>query len=393
MNNEDMLKLIQQGEDSRVQFKKMITRSDSLAAELVAFANSKGGKLIIGVADNKQITGLSPEDIEHINQLISNAANNLVRPAIYPETEIVTIGETLVLVILVNEGISKPYQDNQGSIWVKSGSDKRRVTAREEIQRMLQSSGSLYSDEIKIAGSSIDDIDSNTFSNFFYKQYEKSLEAFLKEQTTTFQKLLNNLVLANGSNLNLAGLMLFGKNPQRYRPIDVVKAISFVGNDDTGSEFRDKEDIEGCLISLYKQTMSFLTRNLRKTQSKDGFNTGGSLEVPLVVLEELIANMLIHRDYFISAPCRVMIFDDRIELINPGSLPNSLQLENILNGISVIRNPILASYAAKKGYDMPYSGLGTGIRRALKAEPDLKFEADYKRNLFIAIIPRKESYR
>jgi ATP-dependent DNA helicase RecG len=83
-----------------------------------------------------------------------------------------------------------------------------------------------------------------------------------------------------------------------------------------------------------------------------------------------------------------MLFDDRIELISPGALPNNLTIENIRNGVSVIRNPLIASFATKGG-ELPYRGIGTGIRRALAAVPDLELESDHERNLFTARIPRK----
>lgn len=96
--------------------------------------------------------------------------------------------------------------------------------------------------------------------------------------------------------------------------------------------------------------------------------------------------MLLHRDYFISAPWRVMIFDDRVELISPGALPNNLTIENIRNGVSVIRNPLIASFATK---ELPYRGIGTGILRALAFVPGLKLETDIDRNLFTARMARK----
>ena len=179
--------------------------------------------------------------------------------------------------------------------------------------------------------------------------------------------------------------MIFGRHPQRYRPAFVVKAVAFVGDDPAGSKYRDSQDIEGCLRDLHKETMSFLARNLRRLQGDKGINTEGDLEVPMAGLEELVVNMLLHRDFFISAPWRVMMFDNRIELISPGSLPNNLTIENIRNGVSNMRNPLIASFATK---ELPYRGIGTGIRRAVAAIPELGLESDPARNLFIARIPR-----
>ncbi len=132
--------------------------------------------------------------------------------------------------------------------------------------------------------------------------------------------------------------------------------------------------------------MSFLKRNLRRIQADQGFNTEGALEVPAPALDELVVNMLLHRDYFISAPWRVMLFDDRIELISPGTLPNNLTVENIRNGVSNIRNPLIASFATK---ELPYRGIGTGIRRAVAAVPALSLESSNEENLFTATIPRR----
>lgn len=384
----ELIELIARGEDSRTQFKlsQGVTNARSLAGEMVAFANSRGGRILIGIDDTGSIVGLSPDDIRRINQLISNTATNCVRPSINPETENVTVGDLLVMVVTVPEGISKPYADNEGVFWVKSGSDKRRVTAREEIQRIMQGAELVHADGVPVAGTGAGDVDMNHFGEFFAKQYGETLDEALDKGGISVRQLLNNLGLAREAALNLAGLLLFGQNPQRHRPAFVVKAVSFVGNDPAGLTYRDSEDIGGCLREMHARIMPFITRNLRRVQGGKDFNTEGDLEIPRIALEELVVNMLLHRDYFISAPWRVFIFDNRIELISPGSLPNNITIENIRNGVSVIRNPLIASFATK---ELPYRGIGTGIRRALAAVPDLILESDYERNLFTARIPRK----
>jgi len=384
----ELIELIGRGEDSRTQLKQTITNPESLAGELVAFSNSKGGRILIGVNDQQTVVGLSPADIRRINQLLSNTATNLVHPSINPETENVSVGGKLVLVVTVPEGISKPYSDNSGVFWVKSGSDKRRVTSREEVQRMLQSAELVHADEVPVEGTTAADIDSDHFGSFFEKQYGEALDLALDRAGIPLGQLLNNLGLAREATLNLAGLMIFGRHPQRRRPVFVVKAVSFVGNDPAGAKYRDSQDIEGCLRQLHTGIMSFLTRNLHRVQGEKGFNSEGDLEVPPAALEELVVNMLLHRDYFISAPWRVMLFDNRIELISPGALPNNLTIENIRNGVSNIRNPLIASFATK-GDELPYRGIGTGIRRALAAVPALELESDHDRNLFTARIPRR----
>lgn len=389
----ELIEIISRGEDSRNQFKQAITNPESLAGDLVAFSNSNGGRIIIGVNDQGAVVGLSTDDVRRINQLVSNTATNGVRPSVNPTTENVSVGGKLVMVVTTQEGISKPYADNNGVFWVKSGADKRKVTSREEIQRMLQSADLVHADEVPVEGTTNNDIDIDHFRAFFRKQYgnQQYDESFSDDPDRpgiSLGQLLNNLGLAHETSLNLAGLMIFGRQPQRHRPAFVVKAVAFVGNDPTGDKYRDSQDIDGCLRDLYRGTMSFITRNLRRLQGAKGVNTEGDLEIPLPALEELVVNMLLHRDYFISAPWRIMLFDNRIELISPGALPNNLTVENIRNGVSVIRNPLIASFATKGG-ELPYRGIGTGVRRALAAVSSIELDSDRERNLFTARIPRQ----
>ncbi|NMA20577.1 MAG: ATP-dependent DNA helicase RecG [Lentisphaerae bacterium] len=388
METIELIKLIECGEDSRTQFKRESIGAKSLAEEMIAFANGKGGIILFGVDDNGQMPGLTEADIRAINEQLSDAANDKVRPAIYPTTEIHQVGKDnrLVLAVIVPEGVAKPYSDKSGAFWVKSGADKRRLTAREEILRMLQASHLIHADELPINGATAKDIDMDHLGKFFLNNYGQSLDEALAKDGITIGQMLNNLGLAREDRLNLAGLLMFGRNPQRFRPALVIKAVSFFGNDPAGDLYRDSEDIDGCIRDLHKGAMSFLNRNLRHLQGEKGFNTLGDIEIPVAAMEEIVVNMLLHRDYFISAPWKIMIFDDRVEFISPGMLPNNLTVENIRSGVSIIRNPIIASFATK---ELPYRGIGTGIRRALSKVPDLELESSQEHNLFTARIPRK----
>jgi ATP-dependent DNA helicase RecG len=382
----ELIELIGRGEDSRTQLKRDLNNPESLAGDLVAFSNFRGGRIIVGVDDRGSILGLAPEDIRRINQLLSNTATDWVRPSLIPGTELIRTSDgRVVMLITVPEGISKPYCDKNGVFWMKSGADKRRLTSREEIQRLLQSAELVHADEIPVEGTTVDDIDRTHFEKFFSMHHGVTLGEVLERDEISFIQLLHNLGLARNQKLNLAGLLLFGERPQRHRPALVVKAVSFVGNDPAGTRYRDSEDLSGCLRDLHRGMMSFLMRNLRRIQGEKGINTEGDLEIPAPALEELVVNMLLHRDYFVSAPWKVFIFDNRIELISPGSLPNNLTIENIRNGVSVIRNPLIASFGTK---ELPYRGIGTGIRRALAAFPTLGLVSDHDGNRFIATLPR-----
>lgn len=382
METTELIEILARGEDSKHQYKVNVHNVDSLAAEIVAFSNSGGGRIIIGVEDKGwTVSGLTIEDVSRLNQLISNAATQSVRPPVNPITENVNHPDGLVMVVTIPNGISKPYMDNSASIWVKSGSDKRKVTSREEIQRMFQTAGLLHGDEVPANGLSISDIDLSYFETFFQKEYSELLD----DQELSISTIFNNMNLANAGNLNIAGALLFAKQAYFRLPAFIIKAVAYPGEEINVENYIDSRDIVGKLSDIFQQVISFITINIKQKQSDQTVNSTGEPEIPRIVFEELVANALIHRDYFITAPIRIFVFSNRIEIISPGHLPNNLTITNIKSGNSNIRNPILASFATKL---LPYRGLGNGVRRALKAYPNIDFIDDRDNNLFIAIIKK-----
>lgn len=245
----------------------------------------------------------------------------------------------------------------------------------------FQESQKLHADELIIYGTEAGDIDDRALEEYYQKEYGESIY----KQEIDKEKILKNLYLAKGNQLTLAGLLLFGKKPYIRKPSCIIKAVSFIGNELSGSSYRDSEDIRGNIPEMFSDGMGFLLRNLHKIQEERNFNSEGELEIPRVVLEELLVNAIIHRDYFIEAPINIFIFDNRIEIINPGKLPNNLSIENIKYGISVIRNPIIASFASKL---LPYRGIGSGIVRALKNYENIDFINDMESERFKVIIYR-----
>jgi len=382
METTALLSMMACGEDSRHQFKTNVTNVDALAAEFVAFSNSEGGTLLIGVTDEGQVSGLTQADMHRLNQLVSNAASQSVRPPINPFTENLSLPEGMVMVVNIERGISKPYMDNQGAIWVKSGADKRKVTAREELQRMYQSAALLHADEVPVTGSSVNDLDARYFESFL----EKAFGETLADQTVNLSQLLENMNLLREGQLNISALLLFAKRPQFRLPIFIVKAVAFPGNSIEALEYLDSQDISGKIAEMFQHALSFILRNLHHRQAGQSVNSLGEPEIPRIVFEELLANALIHRDYFISAPIRILIFTNRIEIISPGHLPNNLTIDNIKHGNSNIRNPILASFATRL---LPYRGLGSGILRALKAWSCIEFEDDRSGNQFKVTVFRE----
>lgn len=380
METIEILTILSQGEDSLNQFKKNITNADSLAAEIVAFSNGKGGNLFIGVDDDGTVTGLSKEDIQRLNQLVSNTASQSVIPAVNPTTMIATVHGLLILIVEVPKGINKPYQDKNGVFWVKSGADKRKATSREEIQRLFQSSGMLHAD-VNPSGLTVADLDMPYFQRFFEKRYGEKLE----DQALPLEQTITNMNLGNAGELNLTGALLFSKNPSTRLPVFIVKAGAFPGETITTESYLDSRDIGGKIADIFQQTLSFIFANITHVQGNQTVNSAGDPEIPRIVLEELLTNAFVHRDYFISAPIRVFVFVNRVEIISPGHLPNNLTVENIKAGNSNSRNPVLASFANQI---LPYRGYGSGILRALANYSFIDFIDDRDGNLFTCVIKR-----
>lgn len=384
MTEADLLQTLARGEDSRQQFKRDLASPDGVAAELAAMANSGGGTLFVGVADDGSVAGLDTAAVRRLNQLISNAASQHLRPPVHPLTENVQTAQGLVMVVTVPDGLNKPYMDLQGRVWVKSGADKRHVTAREELQRLFQRAGLVYADVVPVAGTSVADLDEKAFAAYFNRRYGQSSEL----AGLPLEQLLQNLGLGDGRELTLAGVLLFGRQPQRWRPAFQIKAVAFPGASLADSRYLDSEDISGTLLEQFRGSFAFIRRNLHHVQRGRSFNTLGELEIPEAALEELLVNALIHRDYFTSASIRILVFADRVEIASPGHLPDSLSIEAIRQGRTNRRNPTLTEHAAQI---LPYRGLGSGIPRALREWPRIELIDDLAGNQFSAVAWRPES--
>ncbi len=382
----ELLDIISSGETSKVQFKERLDNQDSFAAEMIAMSNSKGGMIVLGVKDKTgDIVGLDYDQLQRIGNQISTIANESIKPQIFISTEVVSIqrGEhlTKLLIVYVDEGVGKPYKDKNGTIWVKQGGDKRKLTDNNEQVRLFQQSGLLYIDELIVPNTSIVDIKKEKVDDYVGRVLkDKDAIASINES-----QLLQNLNVLKNNNLTLGGLLFFAKDPQKYRPAFCIKAISFFGNSIGGTDYRDSKDIIGTIPELFEEGMRFFKSNLSQIQAGQGFNSVGIPEISIIALEELLQNALVHRDYSKNSPIRIMIFDDRIEIVSPGSLPNSLTIENIKMGNAVVRNNLIVTFCSKL---MPYRGFGSGVRRALEQQPGVELINDLKGEQFIVRIPR-----
>ena len=381
MEPEELKQIINNGEDSHHAFKTNITKGITLAREIIAFGNKQGGKIFIGVNDKGEIEGLTQDDVRRLNQLVPNTITNHIRPPIIVDTQNLNFENGLVMVVSVPEGSNKPYMDNNSSIYIRNGASTQKLQTREEIQLIFQTDGLVHADCIQVKGSKIADINTEIFESFFVREFGDKLSG----QDISFPQILENMKLAKKGEMNYSGILLFGSYPQRWLPVFNVKAVSFPGIALEDENYLDSKDLEGRLSDIFQKVISFLLTNIRNIQNGQSFNSIGEPEIPRIVFEELVANALIHRDYFVSAPVKVFVFANRIEITSPGHLPNNLTTDNIKMGISNVRNPILHSFATKL---LPYRGLGGGIKRALRAYPKIEFLDDREGNVFRVTIHR-----
>ena len=382
---QNLLQKISNGEDSYTQFKVNITNADKLAQELVAFSNAKGGWLIVGVDDDSKISGLSSDDIKRLNQLIGNVINANVIPPIYPLVKIENIEDRKILVINIDEGVNKPYSTNGGIYLTKAGSDKRKISPQ-ELRRLFAQSKNLFPDENIVHNTTIDDIDNSKLKKFLKNDNIEILNR-LNKNDLDLKTILENLELSRDEHLTLAGNLIFGENPQKYNPSFYIDCCYFDGNDVGVTKFISKKTLKGTFDELYEDSIRFIISQLRTYQIEKDFNSNGVLEIDKEVLTELIVNALIHRDYYINSSIKIFMFHNRIEIISPGKLTNSLTVEKIKNGIAIQRNPILSSICKNI---LPYTGYGSGIKRVLKLNSDVEFINDIEMEQFKSIVYRNK---
>lgn len=407
---DDMLKQIKAGEVSGVQFKERILDKYDIACELVAFSNSHGGKLVVGIKDKTgETNALSYSEVQETTNLLSDIASENVVPSILIKIDTVEVEDGNLVVATVKEGLNKPYHDNKGIVWVKNGADKRKVFDNAELAEMMTDCGSFAPDEAGVRDATVNDLDATTIKQFLGNRFDRVLEkkgltgdAFNEASLDMIcsaiakghdcEKILRNLrfIRPDGS-LTVAAMLLFGKYTQRWLPMMTAKCICFAGNSVGSKVFRDKvndADMEGNLLHQYDTIMDFFTRNLHNVQVEDEFNSMGKLEIPYTSLVEFTVNSLVHRSLNMKAPVRIFIFDNRVEIHSPGALPNGLTIDDIKAGTSMPRNMFLFNNAI---YLLPYTGVGSGITRALDEDINVTFMNNDKAQEFVITVWREES--
>ena len=351
MNKSELKQLLEEGEGYKIEFKEAVSNLDK---EMAAFANSSGGRIFIGVRDDKTVKGVNITN--SLKSQIQDIANHCQPP-------IKILFETFenVLIVEVREGSDKPYKCSSG-FYNRLGPNSQKLH-RDDIIDFFKAEGKIRFDEL------------------FNPKFDFK-EQFSKEKLRRFLKLagisnilpipvtLANLGVAEQQEgktlLNNAGVLLFSKDLSRvYRQATFTCAL-YKGVEKY--EVLDRKDFNEDLLSNIEDSMTFLKKHIPVRYEMTGEARRREVyEVPLDALREAVINAAVHRDYFEKgANVMVEMFDDRIDISNPGGLPKGMTIAD-LGKKSVLRNPFIADLLNRADY---IEKMGTGItkmRRLLKA--------------------------
>ena len=352
-------------EDLHTEFKKWPVHNDAAAASLVAFANTDGGQFILGVDKTHQIVGIDDPDavMQRIDQI---AYNNCEPPLTVIQETVTTDTGAVVIVVNVPKGDQRPYRTNRGVYYIRTTSGRRQAS-RQELLRLFQATESLFYDETSVLRASLSDLSVDAFENFVRQAYQRSIEEFLGG----YEQLLINLRLA--ANIqgviypNLAALLFFGREPQRFFPWVQVVAARIPGSDLSAAP-SDAKTLGGTLPVMLDDAARFMRLHLQQAHRIRGFEPEVYPELPTEALRETLVNALAHRDYTVNAPIRLFIYDDRLEVRTPGGLPNTVTIEAIkLGAAHVLRNPTIYTLFSRLGM---VTGIGSGVYRTIQLVRD-----------------------
>lgn len=356
---EELNRRLRTGEDSYTEFKERLDHPESIAEEVVAFANTDGGYLLVGVTDQGKIAGVT--NPTQVALLLTQICRENVVPPLLPLIETFEI-EARAVVVLEVRGVHKPYRTKGGRYYVRAGPSKQDASPQ-ELLRLAQRAGAYHFDETPVPGSSIADLDWPLFERY----YQSVTGEAISTNDLAIQETLRGAFLLTELEgklcLTVAGLLCFGKNPQRYLYHSRLSALRFVG-DEVSETMADTQELTGSLAQVIDSAVSFAIRNTPTTAQIQGTLEIETPQYPRAALRELIVNAVAHRDYsLVGAQIRLIIFDHRLEIYSPGRLPNSMTLENLRYYNHIARNPLIVQYLSRLGYMRDF---GTGIPRVIR---------------------------
>lgn len=333
--------LIKTGEGYHLEFKKSLDKS--FAEEVCAFANSSGGKILLGIADDGKSSGIKTDNV-----LLSRIQDHIKQ--IEPHLEIQTFVLDNIVVVDIPEGKDKPYGCSRG-FFLRIGPNSQKLT-RNEIVSFFQKEGRIRFDELENGKAVFSrDFDVSAFNSFLQ----------LGSITPSIDKdfLLTNLdCLSENGQMTNAGVLFFSKSTEFLLLQATVTCVLYKGKEKI--HILDRKDFSGNIIDNIENAVMFVLRHTNLEYKIDKLRREEIPEIPEVALREAVVNAVCHRDYFEKgANVMIEIFDDRIEISNPGGLPSGLTRKSF-GTKSVVRNPVIASLLHRAGY---IEKIGTGIKR------------------------------
>jgi len=362
LDRTDLLNLIRGGEDTHVEFKIRLVNEEKITAELVAFANSGGGALIFGVNDQRRIEGL--DDPEAVEEDLINICRNGIRPPLLPRIDKVSFDNGVRIVVCQVDDRRAPHSTPDNRYFIRVGSTKRESDGAEIAQLFARSRSASFED-MPVYGTSLEDVDEALVWSYVR---DTEGDAFRQPAGYPTASALQDLSLASESGIGvrptLAGLLLFGRNASvpRSFPNSGVSVVRFSGNDVNAAEI-ERNELLGNLGSMHDRATLFIKRYVDLWDSrppKAGGNTNGSGQGDPVpprsnysrsVVTEAVVNLLSHRSYSSSAVSRILIFDHRMEFVNPAR-GNGLHKRSIEYGASVPENPRMHHFLTSPEYGL-----------------------------------------
>ena len=390
----ELLEIIANGENSGVDFKRDDVRPEQLAKEIVALVNFQGGRILLGVEDNGSISGLQRSDTEG---WVMNVAADKVHPLVLPFYEEVNMGEAgRVAVLTFPQGNSKPYvrrHNGAEEVFIRVGSTSRAAT-REQQMRLYEIGGVLHTEALPVSRTSSSDLDRVRIENYLKDIIR---DPALPDSPQAWENRLANLgfLVEPGGLCSVAGIVLFGKQPRRHLRQAGLRVFAFSGKT---KEYQARLDLimdaplaarfdvrdggrhvidDGLTEKFLRAIEPFITEEA--DQITGGLRRDKSWLYPLEAIREIVINALVHRDWTRSVDIEVGLYEDRLEVISPGGLHNSMTVEKMIAGRRYARNNILMEIMRDYEYvDHRGMGIRSKVLPLLKAHkhPEPSFEAN-----------------
>ncbi len=378
MLKSELLETIANGENSGIEFKRDNIRPEQLAKEIVALANVQGGRILLGVEDDGHITGLQRENPQ---EWVLNVFRDKVHPQIIPFYEEIAVEPDLrVGIITLSAGISKPYvrrHNNREETFIRLG-DRSEPATREQQARLFQSGGLLHVETMPVAGTTFADLDLDRLNTYLDKILA---DPDVPTRDADWIDRLLALGLMTGDGLGnrvctIAGLLLFGINPRRFLRQAGLRLMVFDGTD---KSYRARLDVhlDGPLVARWRQdgsgrkqlvddglierfivtVLPFITEETDRID--ENLRREKQWHYPKEAIRETVVNALAHRDWTRSVEIEVTLYSDRLEVISPGKLPNSMSITKMKAGQRSPRNQLIMDTLKDCGY---VESRGMGVR-------------------------------